>query len=108
MRSFIPSLFLAATLATACDGGPAEAPPAAELAAAASTVTMDVQGMTCGGCEQAITTALLQLPGVTEAGADHQTGTAWAKVDAGGTDPASIASTVTELGYQASLAATEP
>ncbi len=38
------------------------------------TVTLRVDGMTCGGCEQSVRRAVEQVPGVTEATADHQAG----------------------------------
>jgi copper chaperone len=37
-------------------------------------VTLQVEGMTCGGCEQSVRNAVEQVPGVSEAAADHQAG----------------------------------
>lgn len=104
MRTFLYLFFIAASSMTACDTGPNGSASSGAVVAEATTVQLSVQGMTCTGCEQAITSALLQLPGVTEAGADHQAGSAWAKVAAGGAAPATMASTVSELGYTASVA----
>lgn len=38
------------------------------------TVTLQVEGMTCGGCEQSVRNAVEQVPGVSEAAADHRAG----------------------------------
>jgi copper chaperone len=38
------------------------------------TVTLQVEGMTCGGCEQSVRRAVEQVSGVSEATADHQAG----------------------------------
>ncbi|MDB5066659.1 MAG: heavy-metal-associated protein [Chloroflexi bacterium] len=38
------------------------------------TVTLRVEGMTCGGCEQSVCRAVEQVPGVSHATADHTTG----------------------------------
>ncbi len=38
------------------------------------TVTLQVEGMTCGGCEQSVRQAVQQVPGVSSAVADHQAG----------------------------------
>jgi copper chaperone len=38
------------------------------------TVTLQVEGMTCGGCEQSVRQAVERVPGVNEAAADHQAG----------------------------------
>jgi copper chaperone len=38
------------------------------------TVTLRVEGMTCGGCEQSVCRAVAQVPGVSQATADHTAG----------------------------------
>lgn len=38
---------------------------------------MKVEGMHCGGCSGRLTRVLQALDGVTEAGADHEAGTAY-------------------------------
>lgn len=38
------------------------------------TRELQVDGMTCGGCEESVTKALLRVPGVTAARADHASG----------------------------------
>ncbi len=106
MRIILVLLFLTAAPLAACSGSDpqATAPATAEL----TTVSFSVQGMTCEGCEQAITQALLQQPGVTEAGASHEAGTAWAKAGPDAPSPTTLAGVISELGYQASPAAGEP
>ena len=42
---------------------------------------MKVDGMHCGGCSGRLTRVLQALDGVTEAGADHEAGTAYAVGD---------------------------
>lgn len=67
------SLLLAAGLAVgvvACDRA---APPAATTQ---TVVRYEVTGMTCGNCEQAIQTAVLDLDGVVSCQASHETGEA--------------------------------
>lgn len=38
------------------------------------TVTLRVEGMTCGGCEQSVCSAVERVPGVSQATADHTAG----------------------------------
>jgi copper chaperone CopZ len=101
-------ILLIATLPmVACDQASdpaANSPAVAEL----TTVHFQVSGMTCGGCEQAITQALLLQDDVHEAGADHQAGTAWARVGPGAADPGVLAAVIDTLGYDASVTRPEP
>ena len=39
-----------------------------------ATININVEGMTCGGCEKSVRNALLTNAGVTEATASHETG----------------------------------
>jgi copper chaperone len=36
-----------------------------------ATAVLEVHGMRCGGCERTVSAAVLALPGVTAAAADH-------------------------------------
>ena len=100
-------LLLACTLPlAACERDPA--PPATIAPAELRIVRFQVTGMTCGGCETAITQTLLQQPGVSEAGADHVAGTAWAEVGPDAADPTALAAVIDTLGYQASPVLAEP
>ena len=61
-------------------------------------VSLQVQGMTCRGCEQRIDTLLRRVEGVREACADHTTGRVEAKVRPG-VDPQALAAKVEAAGY---------
>ena len=37
--------------------------------------TLDVEGMSCTGCEESVTSAIKQVDGIHRAEADHETGT---------------------------------
>jgi copper chaperone CopZ len=106
MRTMLMLMMIAALPMVACDGATTtDVQPTA--VAEATTLHFLVVGMTCEGCEQAITATLLQQPSVIEAGADHQAGTAWAKVRAGAPSPTSLAATISELGYEAQASTAE-
>ncbi len=54
----------------------------AETAAAASEIwTLGIDGMTCAGCEAAVTTAFSAVPGVLESRASYDDGTATITID---------------------------
>lgn len=63
------------------------------------TLTITVEGMSCEGCEDAVETALGDVPGVTDARADRDR--AVAEVD-GDADTAALVAAVEEAGYEAS------
>lgn len=63
------------------------------------TATIDVDGMSCGGCEESVEEALRGVPGVIEAEADRERGIA--KVE-GDTDAQDLVAAVEEAGYRAS------
>lgn len=44
--------------------------------------TIKTQGLKCGHCDAAVETALLSIPGVTDAEADHETQTVQVTCDA--------------------------
>lgn len=60
---------------------------------------LTVDGMSCGGCESNVEDALLDVPGVTDASADHEAGSATVEGDA---DPAALVDAVADAGYDAS------
>lgn len=62
--------------------------------------TIEVDGMSCGGCEDAVVEALRSLPGVESATADHERGTASIEGDA---DDEAIADAVDSAGYEAAV-----
>jgi copper chaperone CopZ len=66
--------------------------------------TLAVKGMTCGGCEKSVKTALESYEGVTEVVAvDHNTGTAVVNYNSEKIEPEKLAEVVGQLGYEAKL-----
>jgi len=61
--------------------------------------TIDVQGMSCDGCEETVKDALGDVPGVTDATADRETGSATVEGDA---ERAALVEAVEQAGYDAS------
>ena len=61
--------------------------------------TLTVSGMSCTGCEDAVTDALNAVDGVESASADHEAGTATVEGDAAVDD---LVAAVTDAGYEAS------
>jgi copper chaperone CopZ len=64
------------------------------------TATIDVEGMSCDGCEESVEDALMDVPGVTEASADREHGVAKVEGDA---DAQALVDAVEDAGYQASV-----
>ena len=62
-------------------------------------LTLTVTGMTCGGCERAVTGTLLQADGVTAARASHQEKRVDVTFDPTRVDPDTLKRTIEELGY---------
>ncbi|EWT05019.1 mercuric reductase [Intrasporangium chromatireducens Q5-1] len=60
---------------------------------------LQVQGMSCIGCEQRIGTALRRLDGVVEASADHLTGEVRVRFDPTGTDRGALVERIVLAGY---------
>jgi copper chaperone CopZ len=65
-----------------------------------TTVTLPVTGMTCGGCEQAVTRVLGRLAGVTEAVASHRDATVRVTFDPAQVSQADIEQKIGGLGYR--------
>ena len=61
--------------------------------------TLTVSGMSCTGCEEAVTDALTAIDGVESASADHEAGTATIEGDAGDDE---LIEAVKDAGYEAS------
>ncbi len=66
----------------------------------AESVTLQVEGMTCTGCEQRLAKALRRVDGVREATADHRTGHVRVRFDPSVTDRAALAAQVHTAGYE--------
>lgn len=69
-----------------------------------SLVKMDIQGMTCGGCEKSIEAALVSIPGVKKvAKVSHKEGKAYLFVDPKKAGNDLLVKTVTDKGYEAGI-----
>ncbi|WP_049892374.1 heavy-metal-associated domain-containing protein [Natronococcus amylolyticus] len=62
--------------------------------------TIDVRGMSCGGCEENVTDALEALEGVSSATANHEANEVRVEHDEGTTVDA-IGSAIEDAGYEA-------
>ena len=65
----------------------------------ADTLRLTVTGMTCGGCEKAVTHTLRQLTGVQEVKASHAANLVDVTFDETTVTPAVITSAIEALGY---------
>jgi len=63
------------------------------------TVNLDVEGMTCTGCENTIKEAVGKVPGVTEVTAFHTDGLAVVKYDSTKADVKGISDAIIDAGY---------
>lgn len=64
------------------------------------TVTLQVKGIDCTGCEQRLGVALHRLEGVYEAAADHRTGRVRVRFDPAATDQAALVERIVTAGYE--------
>jgi copper chaperone len=62
-------------------------------------IQLSVTGMTCGGCENAVTRAVRQLDGVANVTASHQANRVDVTFDAGKVTAAMIRERIEMLGY---------
>lgn len=69
--------------------------------AALKTISMEVKGMTCEGCENTIESALTEIDGVVSAEASHTKAVAVVSYDSTKVTTQTLAQTINELGYQA-------
>lgn len=65
-----------------------------------SEITLQVEGMTCTGCEAAVERRVGQMAGVEAVDADHVNKQTTVVYDNTLVDPAAIAQSITEAGYQ--------
>ncbi|MCC7040476.1 MAG: heavy-metal-associated domain-containing protein [Burkholderiales bacterium] len=63
------------------------------------SVTMKVQGMTCGGCVASVTRVLKAVPGVADVTVTLQPGTAQVTYDPGQTGVPALRTAVEDAGY---------
>jgi len=64
------------------------------------TVTMQVRGMSCAGCEQRIDKVLGRVDGVREVTADHRTGGVRVRVGAELADATVLVAKIEAAGYE--------
>lgn len=65
----------------------------------AETMTLQVEGMTCMGCEQRVGTALRRVDGVRDVDADHRTGQVQVRFAPNTTGPDAVVERITLAGY---------
>ena len=63
-------------------------------------LTLNVQGMVCGGCENAVETALGQTEGIEQSKADHTKSCVWVRFDPEKTNAAALSQIITTAGYE--------
>ena len=93
----ISSFALVLSLSSCADSS---TPVAAQSVANATTATLNVDGMTCKSCENAIRRALLKLPGVSQAAPSHQQKVVVVTFDVEKISLDKIKEAITELGYE--------
>ena len=97
-------LLIAAVLLAACNSKAekkdAPAPEQEAIAAEWVEVTLNVEGMTCDGCENAIKAGVETLEGIASVESSHEE--AWTKVkyDKNATSAEAIEAKITETGYE--------
>lgn len=65
----------------------------------ATTLTLPVHGMTCGGCENAVKRAVGAMPGITDVAASHVDQQVTIAFDPAVVTAADIAAKIGKLGY---------
>jgi copper chaperone len=70
-----------------------------------ATTTLNIQGMTCGGCVKSVTNALQREDGVDKVEVVLDKGTATVSYDPALTSPEQLVSAVDDIGFEASCAA---
>jgi copper chaperone len=64
------------------------------------TRRFDVSGMSCGGCERSLASAVSRLPGVNAVAASHVDQTATVTYDENTVTPEAITTAIRDAGYQ--------
>lgn len=65
----------------------------------ATTLTLPVRGMTCGGCENAVKRAVGAMPGISAVSASHRDQQVVVTYDPAFVSPADITAKIDRLGY---------
>jgi len=102
MRSMLSILLFCSVLCMnpACSEKESET---SEAQVVTKTITLDVQGMTCTGCENSIVENLTKVEGVLQVSADHKTGSARVVVDSAKVNEREMIKVLSDIGYQASM-----
>ena len=64
-----------------------------------ATITLNVEGMSCGGCEKSIRNALLERAGVSDVKASHEAGTVTIDFDDSAVGQPELAAAVEDAGF---------
>jgi copper chaperone CopZ len=64
-----------------------------------TSVELKVEGMTCTGCEQTVTNAVMELSGINHTKVSHKEGNALVEFDKSKTSEEEIVRAITESGY---------
>ena len=99
---FVAAVALGSCYSTGCE---LKASAAAQAAPAGSSVTLDVQGMTCGSCAFTIRTVLRKLDGVKDAKVSQPNHQAVVVFDPAKVTPKQLIEAIDRAGYKASLPA---
>ncbi|KAJ9512813.1 hypothetical protein QJQ45_029040, partial [Haematococcus lacustris] len=83
---------------------PCSAPPTKQSPGRLKTVSLAVQGMTCGACSGAVERALMAVPGVSAASVALTIGEAQVQYDPGMVQQAMLVTVVEDAGFEAQLA----
>jgi copper chaperone CopZ len=86
-------------LAVSCGGGKNQKAP--EVTVPTATIDLSIEGMTCTGCENTISSNLEKLPGIKSVTASHTKGNAIIEYEPDKVDTLRIKETVDGLGYKA-------
>ncbi len=64
-----------------------------------ANINLNVEGITCGGCEKSIRNALLGRDGVNEVNASHETGIVTIDFDDGQIQPEALQQAIEDAGF---------
>ncbi len=102
MKKILLFLFLVA-FTIACTSNADKAKTSAQISAAAiKTISLNVKGMSCSGCEETINESVQKITGVTECIASFKDGKANVKYDTTKTNLKAISKAITSAGYEVS------
>lgn len=103
---FIPILVIAFACQntpkeTSQDNEPVVEEPSQEVMVNAQKIELQIEGMTCTGCENAIQKTIDEFEGVYTSKADHEKGIAVVELDSTKVDILKVKDAINELGYEA-------